>query len=70
MLYFKELKKGDAFKCLETCYIKISDEGASNAIDLHTGHSITFADNAGVQSIQLTYVIPGLKPLDSIISRR
>lgn len=70
MLHFKELKKGDAFKCLETCYIKVSEDGASNAIDLHTGHFITFVDNASVQPIQLTYTIPGLKPLDFIISRR
>lgn len=70
MKYFKELKKGDAFICLQTAYIKISDASASNAICLHNGNSITFCDEAGVSPIQLTYVSEGGYPLDFIISRR
>lgn len=67
MKYFKELKRGEAFKCLETCYIKISDDTASNAICLHNGHRVTFCDNAGVCPIELRYVIDGV---DLAIPRR
>ena len=64
MIYFSELEVGDAFQCLETCYIKISDKGASNAICLHNGHSITFTPYAGVKKIELQYKILGVDQAD------
>lgn len=70
MKYFKELQVGDAFKCLETCYIKIATGKASNAICLHNGHHVTFCDEAGVIPIYLSYRYEGDIQLDFSIPRR
>jgi hypothetical protein len=70
MKSFKELKRGEAFKCLETCYIKISNDKASNAICLHNGHHVTFCDEAGVIPIYLSYRYEGDIQLDFSIPRR
>lgn len=68
--YFRELEKGDAFKCLESIYIKTSMEAHSNAVCLHNGHSITFVEEAVVYPVALSYRWPGEPALDFIISRR
>ena len=70
MKYFKELEVGEAFKCVDSIYIKTSEKSNSNAVCLHNGHSITFVGEAGVCPVTLSYRWPGEPVLDFIISRR